>query len=92
MALTGQRYIGTFQGHTIELVRNNWVKTLKLLIDGREVAGTTCHLPRRITLTGTLDHDGRRLEVVARSVPRYLLWATGTIEVDGEALPVTKTR
>lgn len=69
MALTGDRYIGTYDGHTIELVRNNWDKTLKLLIDGREVAGTTCHLPRRITLTVAQEFGGHQHEVVARSVP-----------------------
>lgn len=92
MGLTGDRYVGTFAGHTVELVRDNWVKTLRLLIDGREAAGTTCRLPRRVTLTGTLEHDGRRHEVVARSVPRYLLWATHSVEVDGQDLPLTKAK
>ncbi len=38
MAITGDRYVGKYEGHGIELVRNNWDKTLKLLIDGKEVA------------------------------------------------------
>ena len=90
MALTGDRYVGTYAGHTIELVRDNWVKTLTLRIDGRAVARASCLLPGRITLTGTLEHDGRTHAVFARSVPRKVLWTTDTIEVDGEELPVVK--
>jgi hypothetical protein len=92
MGLTGDRHVGTFAGHTVELVRNNWTQTLKLLIDGREVASTTCNLPRRIALIVTLEHDGCRHEVVARSVPRYLLWTATTVEVDGVVLPLTKAK
>ena len=35
MGITGDRYEGTFDGHKIELVRNNWNKTRNLLIDGK---------------------------------------------------------
>ena len=38
MGLTGDRYEGTFRGHAVELVRNEWTKVLKLLIDGNVVA------------------------------------------------------
>ena len=92
MALTGDRYVGTFEGHTIELVRNNWVKTLTLLIDGQEVADESCMLPGRVTLTGALEHNGDEHTVVAKSVPRYLLWTTATIKVDGKELALTKTK
>ena len=91
MALTGDRYVGMYQGHTIELIRNNWVKTLSLWIDGKRVACRMCIWPWRTTLTGTLEHDGIAHAVVARSVPRHILWTTDTVEVDGEALPLTKT-
>jgi hypothetical protein len=73
MAITGDRYVGTYEGHIIELIRNNWVKTLTLLIDGNEVAGDSCMLPGRITLSGALEHNGARHTVVAKSVLRYLL-------------------
>jgi len=92
MAITGHRFVGTYHGHTIELVRNNWVKTLTLLIDGQEVASESCMLPGRITLNGALDHNGARHVVVARSVPRLLLWTTNTIEVDGKELALSKTK
>ena len=92
MALTGDRYVGEFEGHTIELVRNNWVHALRLLIDGVQVAWTLCHFPRSITLRGTIDDGGRRHEVIAKSVPRYFFWADDSIEVDGQTLPVTKTK
>ena len=91
MALTGDRYVGSYEGHTIELIRNNWVKTLSLWIDGRKVARASCMLPWRIALTGTLVHDGVPHAVVARSVPRRLLWATDTVEVDGNTLSLTTT-
>jgi len=48
-------------------------------------------LPWRIALTGTLVHDGVPHAVVARSVPRRLLWATDTVEVDGNTLSLTTT-
>jgi hypothetical protein len=88
MPLFGDHYAAAFEDHTIELIRNNWDKTLKLKIDGEVAAGTTCHFPRRITLTGTLEHDGVRHEVVARSIPHHLIFATDTIEVDGTPLPL----
>jgi hypothetical protein len=92
MGLSGDRYVGTYEGHTIELVRNNWDKTLRLLIDGREVARGSCMLPGRITLNGTLEHDGAPRAVIARSIPRRLLWTTDTVEVDGKELALTRTK
>jgi hypothetical protein len=92
MALTGDHSVGTFEGHTLELVRDNWAKTLKLLIDGREVARGSCMVPGAVTLTGAVEHDGVRHAVVARSVPHRLLWTTDTIEVDGQPLTLTRTR
>ncbi len=91
MALTGDRFVGTYQGHTVELIRNKWVKTLSLWIDGRRVATKMCIWPWPTTLTGTLKHEGVAHAVVARSVPHHLLWTTDTVEVDGEALELTKT-
>jgi hypothetical protein len=92
MALTGDRYVGSFEGHGIELVRNNWVKTLSLWIDGKEVASRMCIWPWDTTLNGELQHDGRRVSVVARSVPRQFFFTTDSIEVDGQALSLTKTK
>jgi len=92
MALTGDHYVGTFEGHTLELIRNNWNKTLTLLIDGKEVAWESCVLPGRVTLTGVVEHGGVRHAVVVRSVPHRLLWTKDSIEVDGEPLTLTKTR
>ena len=55
MAITGDHYVAEYDSHTIELIRNNWNKTLKLLIDGAEVASASVALPHDVTLTGTLD-------------------------------------
>jgi hypothetical protein len=90
MALTGECYVGVYEGHTVELIRNNWVKTLSLWLDGRRVAWAMTIWPRKVTLTGTLEHDGIARAVVARAVPRRILWSTVTVEADGKALALTK--
>ena len=91
MALTGDRYVGLYKGHTVELIRNNWVKTLSLLIDGKQVASAMFIWPWQTTLTGTLEHEGVAHTLVARTVPYNILWTTDTVEVDGEAFALTKT-
>lgn len=91
MSITGDRYVGTYAGHAIELVRNNWNKTLSLLIDGEVVASESRVLPHDITLTGALEHGGVRHTVVATAVVRGLS-SQDAISVDGESLPVTKVR
>jgi hypothetical protein len=89
MSITSDYYVGKYQGHTIELVRNNWNKTLKLLIDGQEVASESRTLPHDILLTGTLEHNGVQHTVVAKSIVRFPS-SEDTIDVDGQALPLTK--
>lgn len=89
MGITGDRYTGTYLTHTIELVRNNWDKTLRLRIDGREVARASRALPHDITLTGAFEHEGVSHSVVARSLVRFPS-ASDSIEVDGELLSLTK--
>ena len=91
MALTGNRYVGTYKGHAVELIRNKWFKTLSLWIDGKRVALELCIWPWPTTLTGTLEHDGGAHAVVARSIPRHILWTIDTVEVDGVALALKKT-
>jgi hypothetical protein len=90
MAITRDHYTGMVEGHTIELIRNNWVKTLKLFIDGEVVDRSTCHLPCTIILKGVIEENGRRDEVVAKSIPVKLLWMKDTIEVNGEEIPLQK--
>ena len=89
MSVTGDRYVGTFEGHSIEFVRNNWDKTLKLLIDGEVVASNSRILPHDSTLTGELEHNGVRHTVTARAVVHFPT-SEDTVEVDGEALRLTK--
>lgn len=90
-SLTGDRYRATYQGHTLALVRNNWNKTLALLIDGQEAATESRILPHNITLTAVLEHEGVRHTVIARSEVRFPN-AADTLEVDSEPLALTKTR
>jgi len=91
MALTADRYVGTYAGHAIELIRNKWFKTLSLWIDGERVATELYIWPWATTLNATLRHNGSTHTVVARSIPRRVLWTTDTVEVDGEAVDLTKT-
>ena len=65
MSITGDRYEGTFDGHKIELVRNNLSKTLNLLIDGAVVASEHRWLPKDITLHADFEHEGVKHVVVA---------------------------
>ncbi len=92
MGLAGDHFVCEFEGSTIELVRNGWTKRLKLMIDGHEVARTTCHFPRSITLTGTIERNGRMHHVAARSVPRLLIFTSDRIEVDGVNQPIRRIR
>jgi hypothetical protein len=91
VAITGDRYLTTYEGHTIELVRDNWLKTLKLMIDGNEVAKASRVLPHDITLAGTFEHDGVEHRVVAKSVVHFPS-ATDTIDLDGQPLALTKAK
>jgi hypothetical protein len=91
MAITGDRYVGTYEGHTIELVRNNWGKTLVLHIDGQKVASESRLLPHTITLTATFEHNGVQHTLVAKAVEHFLS-TDDTIEIDGTPLALTKTK
>jgi hypothetical protein len=88
MALTGGSCLGTYEGHVIELVQNNWNKTLKLFIDGKETARASCLFPGARTLTATLMHNGVPHAVTAKSVPHRLVLTRESIQVDGSELPL----
>ena len=89
MGIMGDRYCGTYEGHTVELVRDNLVKKLKLVIDGVEVAQEDRGKPHNITLTATLEHAGVSHRVVARSIVKGLS-TTDSIEIDGAPLSLAK--
>ena len=91
MSITGDRYVGEFEGRKIELVRNNWNKTLKLLVDGETVAQESRILPHDILLTAEFEHEGVRHAVVAKSVEHFLS-TDDSVEIDGKPLPITKTK
>ncbi|MBD1842602.1 hypothetical protein H6F89_04075 [Cyanobacteria bacterium FACHB-63] len=91
MSITGDCYVGSYEGHVIELVRNNWDKILKLLIDGQEVASESRILPHDITLIGEFEHNHVRHRVVAKAVSHFLS-SDDTVEVDGEELPLNKVK
>jgi hypothetical protein len=90
MGITKDRYIATYEGHTIEVISNNWVKTLNLLIDGNKVASESRFLPHDITLTKTFNHDGVKHTVVVTSVVHFPSIDV-TFEIDGKEIIHTKT-
>ena len=94
MSITGDRYEGTFDGHTIALVRNNLTKTLNLLIDGVVVASEQRWLPKEITLHAEFEHKGVKHDVVAYQHLKPILGlpiaTDDSIEIDGKPLPLTK--
>jgi hypothetical protein len=96
MAITGDRYEGTFGGHKIELVRNNLDKTLSLLIDGTVVASERRWLPKDITLHAEFEHEGAMHTAVAHQHLKPLLGlpidSDDSIEIDGKPLPLKKTK
>ncbi len=87
----GDRYEAVFNGHEIELVRSEWTKVLKLVIDGSVAARAFCLLPRSVVLRAVIDEGRTRHEVVVRSVLRFPFYRDA-IEVDGRALELTRTR
>ena len=89
MGLMGDGYRGTYQGHTIELIRDNLAKKLKLVIDGVEVASQPRAMQHDITLTATLVHEGVSHRVVARSIVGRT--TSGTVMIDGAPLTIAKT-
>jgi hypothetical protein len=91
MGLTGDHFVATYEEHTLELISNEWIKNIKLLIDGKEVARASRILPHDVTLTGALEHDGVRHSVVARSVIRFP-WTEENIEIDGNPLTLTRKK
>ena len=96
MGITGDRYEGTFDGHDIALVRNNWDKTLNLLIDGRVVASEQRWIPKEITLHAEFEHEGVKHTVVAHQHLKPILGlpidTDDSIEIDGKPLPLKKTK
>lgn len=96
MGLTGDRYVGEVDGHTIELVRNNWTKQLTLSVDGRELASESTMFPHNIELKGQFEHQGARRTVVAHSTIKKILGlpidADDGVEVDGTPVALKKTK
>ena len=96
MGITGDRYEGTFDGHKIELIRNNRDKTLNLLIDGAVVASEQRSVPKEITLHAEFEHGGVKHVVVAHQHLKPILGlpidTDDSIEIDGKPLPLKKTK
>jgi hypothetical protein len=99
--MTGDRYVGEFDGHEIALVRDNWKKTLDLYVDGAKAASESRVLPHDITLHATfVGRSGATHTVVAKAIVHGIdlgimklgVTADDSIEVDGAVIPVQKTQ
>jgi hypothetical protein len=75
----------------VEPVCNARDKTLTLRIDDAPAAHASCALPRDFTLTGIVEDQGMWHMVTAKSLVHQLS-GNGSVEVDGVALPGTKTQ
>lgn len=89
MGMMGDGFRGKYQGHAIELIRDNLAKTLKLVIDGMVVASEPRTMQHDITLKATLVHEGVSHSVVARSIVGRT--TSGTVLIDGAPMTITKT-
>jgi hypothetical protein len=96
MGIASDRYEGRFGQHTIELIRNDWEKTLCLCIDGACVAQEHRFLPKEITLRADFEDGGAMHTVVARQHVKAILGlpihANESVEVDGAPLAMRKTK
>ena len=92
MALTGDEYVGEYEGHQLRLIRDNWVKTVTLFIDGQEISSASCALPHNILLKGVLEHNGAQHQIEAKSMVDRLIFTIDSIEVDGQPITLTKTK
>lgn len=94
MALTGDRYVADYEGHVIELVRDNWIKVFSLVVDGQVVAKERCDFPHNIELRFDLAVNGQAHQVVGyshvKSVLGLPLDADDGILIDGRVLPWLK--
>lgn len=91
MGITGDHYVTTYEGHTIELISNAWIKRIKLVIDGETVASASIMLPRDVELRGTLVHAGAPRTVIARSISKFP-FSSESIEIDGQTAPLTRRK
>jgi hypothetical protein len=91
MGVTGDHYTAEYEGHTIELVRDNWIKKLMLLIDGSEVASASVMFPGDRVLNATLDHNGAQHTVQGISLNKFP-FTHDSITVDGKQLTVNKSK
>jgi hypothetical protein len=97
MGISGDRYVGEYEGHSIELVRDNVVKSVRLVVDGREVALQSVALPTTYDLHGEFEHAGGKHTVFAHSEFKKLLGLIPydhdvAVEVDGKPIGLTKTK
>jgi hypothetical protein len=83
---------GTYEGHTIEVVRKTGGHHFELLIDGKVVDDETSwvNMGKR-HLDGKLVHEGRELEVQAVGV-QGAFTESATVSVDGHSVPMTKVK
>jgi hypothetical protein len=90
MGFLSTHWSGTYEGHTIAVVRTTGGHHFELLIDGEVADSTTSwvNMGKR-HLEGTLKHEGRELAVHALGV-QGAFTESATVTVDGQPVPMAK--
>jgi hypothetical protein len=92
MGLFTTHWSGTYEGHSIEVVRTTGGHHFELVLDGAVADSTTSwvNMGKR-HLEGKLKHDGRELLVHALG-EQGAFTESATVTVDGKPVPMTKTK
>jgi hypothetical protein len=92
MGLFSTHWSGTYEGHTIEVVRTTGGHHFELVIDGQVVDSTTswANMGKR-HLEGSLKHEGRELAVHALGVQGAFA-ESATVSVEEQPVPMTKVK
>ena|SRR5579883_747978 len=97
MALLGDRFVGKFGEHEVELVRTNIDKQVVIKVNGREIARESVALPHSWEQKKEFETpDGTKHALVAHSALKKM-WGLipydneYSIEVDGKTVVLEKT-
>jgi hypothetical protein len=92
MGFLTTHWSGTYEGHTIEVIRKTGGHHFELVLDGEVVDSETSwvNMGRR-HLEGKLKHAGKELDVKAEGV-QGAFTETATVAVDGHPVAMAKVK
>jgi hypothetical protein len=97
MGVMGDCYEGSFDGHTVQVVRSNVDKQVVVLVNGWEIARESVVLPHQWEQKKEFEVDGYKHTLVAHSVYKKLFRVVPidnvyTVEIDGKTVELKKTQ